>query len=126
MLRRTIALALAGLAMAAPPALGSPPHWNSQVKNGAATASRDGDGCTFDAGSATGALTVSCARHRSATLVYVFTTRHSVWGTATDAISGYGWGHVWGSVTASGRSLRLTVTVRGDVTLKTVSVEYYG
>jgi hypothetical protein len=126
MLRRTIALALAGLAVAAPPALGSPPHWNSQVKNGAATASRAGDGCTFDASSPKGTLTVSCPRHRSATLTYVFTTQHRPLGTATSAISAYGWAYVSGRVESSGKSLRVTVRVWGSATLNTVSVEYYG
>ncbi len=126
MLRRMIALALAGLAVAAPPALGSPPHWNSQVKNGAATASRDGNGCTFTAGPRAGALTVSCPRHRSATLLYVFVAKRHPWGMPTFAISTDGWGHVWGFATASGKSVRLTVTVHGTVTVDTVSVEYYG
>jgi hypothetical protein len=126
MLRRTIALALAGLAVAAPPALGSPPHWNSQVKNGAATAFREGDGCTFDATSPTGALTVSCARHRSATLVYVFATQHGALGTATSAISAYGSAHVSGPVVPWGKTLRVTVRVHGTATVNAVSVAYYG
>jgi hypothetical protein len=126
MLRRTIALALAGLAVAAPPALGSPPHWNSQVKNGAATTSRAGDGCTFSADPASGALTVSCARHRSATLVYVFTTKRHPWGQATYAISASPWAHVWGLATTPGKSVRLTVTVHGTATVDTVSVGFYG
>ncbi len=126
MLRRTIALALAGLAVAVPPALASPPHWNSQVKNGAATTSRDGGDCTFSAGPAAGALTVSCPRHRSATLVYVFRTERHPWGLATYAIGASPWAHVWGVVTTREKSVRLTVTVHGIATLNTVSVEYYG
>ncbi len=126
MLRRTIALALAGLAVAAPPALGSPPHWNSQVKNGAATASRDGDGCRFDASSPTGELVVSCPRHRSATLTYVFFTQHRAMGIPTGAISASGWAYVAGPVAMSGTSLRVTVRVHGTATVNTVSVEYYG
>ena len=79
MLRRMIALALAGLAVVAPPALASP-HWNSQFKNGTATASRDAGGCSIGQGSRAGSLLVTCARHQEAALVYVFPTGHAAQG----------------------------------------------
>jgi hypothetical protein len=126
MLRRMIALALAGLAVAAPPALASP-HWNSQVKNGSATASRDAGGCSIGAGSQAGSLLVTCSDHERASLVYVFSTRHSVAGRPTYSIGSTGHAGVWGSARVIGNSVRVTVTVCGDggAQLNTVSVGYY-
>jgi hypothetical protein len=126
MLRRMIALAMAGLAVAAPPALASP-HWNSQLKSASATASRDAGGCSIGAGSQSGSLLVSCADHERATLVYVFSAKRPVQGRPTSSVSSTaGWG-VWSSTTVSGKTIRVTVTVCGDVStqLNTVSVGYY-
>ena len=126
MLRRTIALALAGLAVAAPPALASP-HWNSQFKNGTATASRDAGGCSIDQGSRAGSLLVSCARHHQAVLVYVFPTNHTALGRPSYGVSAAGWGHLYGSAKVAGDSIRLTLTVGSEssVVLNTVHVSYY-
>jgi hypothetical protein len=126
MLRRMIALAMAGLAVAAPPALASP-HWNTQLKIASATASRDPGGCSIGAGSRDGSLLVTCADHQRAKLVYVFSTRHSVMGRSTSSVSSTGGWGVWSSATASGRTIRVTVTVCSDVStqLDSVSVGYY-
>jgi hypothetical protein len=126
MLRRMITLALAGLAVAAPPALASP-HWNTQLKNASATASRDAGSCSIGAGSRAGSLLVTCADHERATLVYVFSTKHSVQGKPTSSISATRWWGVWSSATTSGKTIRVTVTVYGDVStqLNSVSVGYY-
>ena len=96
MLRRMIALALAGLAVVAPPALASP-HWNSQFKNGTATASRDAGGCSIGQGSRAGSLLVTCARHQEAALVYVFPTGHAAQGRPSYGVSATGWWHLDGS-----------------------------
>jgi hypothetical protein len=127
MLRRIIALAMAGLAVAAPPALASP-HWNTQLKNASATASRDAGSCAIGAGSRAGSLLVTCADHERATLVYVFSTKHHVQGRPTWSVSAnrWSWG-VWSSATTSGKTIRVTVTLYGDVSmqLNSVSVGYY-
>ena len=126
MLRRTIALALAGLAVAAPPALASP-HWNSQFKNGTATASRDAGGCSIGQGSRAGSLLVTCARDHEAALVYVFPTRHTAQGRPSYGVSATGWGRLYGSAKVAGDSIRLTLTVgsHSSVELNTVHVSYY-
>jgi hypothetical protein len=126
MLRRTIALALAGLAVAAPPALASP-HWNSQFKNGTATASRDAGGCSFRHGSRAGSLLVTCAPNHQASLVYVFPTRHTAQGRPSYGVSATGWGRLYGSAKVAGDSIRLTLTVgsHSSVDLNTVHVSYY-
>ena len=126
MLRRMIALALAGLAVAAPPALASP-HWNTQIKNASDTASRVAGGCSFDTGSHTGSLLVACPDNHRATLVYVFTTSHTPQGTPMVRMAGMGWGRVYDSAKVSGKSIRVTVTVVGyaRVQLNTITVSYY-
>lgn len=126
MLRRMIALALAGLAVAAPPALASP-HWNSQFENGTATASRDAGGCSIGQGSKAGSLLVTCARHDQAVLVYVFPTRHTAQGRPSYGVSATGWRHLYGSAKVAGHSIRLTLTVgsHSTVELNTVHVSYY-
>ena len=126
MLRRMIALALAGLAVAAPPALASP-HWNTQIKNASATASRAAGGCSFDQGSRAGSLLVTCPDNHRATLVYVFATSHSAQGTPMVGVTGFGWARVSRSTKVSSKSIRVTLTVYGDasVQLNTVSVCYY-
>jgi hypothetical protein len=126
MLRRMIALALAGLAVAAPPALASP-HWNTQLKNASATASRDAGSCAIGAGSRAGSLLVTCADHERATLVYVFSMKHRVQGRPTASVSATRWWGVWSSATTSGKTIRVTVTVYGDVStqLNSVTVGYY-
>lgn len=126
MLRRTIALALAGLAVAAPPALASP-HWNSQFKYGSATASRDDGGCSLGQGSRAGSLLVTCTGNHQASLVYVFSTRHRAHGRPTYGVSATGRGRLYGSAKVAGHSIRVTLTVCSDssVELNTVNVSYY-
>ncbi|HEY2788641.1 MAG TPA: hypothetical protein VGI72_04250 [Gaiellales bacterium] len=121
-----IALALAGLAVVAPPALASP-HWNTQIKNASDTASRVAGGCSIDKGSRTGSLLVNCPDHHSATLVYLFTTRHSVQGKPWARVGDTGWGRVDESAQVSGKSIRVTLTVSGHarVQLTTITVCYY-
>jgi hypothetical protein len=126
MLRRMIALALAGLAVAAPPALASP-HWNTQIMNASDTASRAAGGCSFDPGSRAGTVLVTCRDHHTATLVYVFPTSHPAQGTAMVGVTGFGWARVTHSTKVGSKSIRVTLTVSGNasVQLNTVSVCYY-
>lgn len=130
MVRRTIALALAGLALAATPALAGT-HWNSQMKDATRTASRSAGGCGIHPGSRSGSLLVTCKGAHTATLVYAFPIGHDrqhpgVQGTPTCGVSREGYARVHGRVRVSGGSLRVTVTVtRGKARLDTVSVGYY-
>lgn len=136
MLRRTITLALAGLALAAPPALADHHHhtqWHSQMKVATDTASRAAGGCTVKPGW-NHSLLVTCSSRDTATFVYVFPVSHSgsgpgrVQGTPTSGVSW--WGRhgtdVHDSVKVAGTTLRETVTVTdGFAQLFTVNVGYY-
>ena len=126
MLRRTIPLALAGLVLAASPALADS-NWNSQMKNATATASRSAGGCTIKPGWDQGDLLVTCDRKHTATLTYLFPIGHSkVKGTPTAGVSFSGGATVHRSVKVSKDSLRVTVTVTaGAADLSSVSVGYY-
>jgi hypothetical protein len=131
MLRRTIALALAGLALAAPPALAHS-NWNSQMKDATQTASRTAGGCSIKPGWQHGSLFVTCDQRHTATLVYVFPISHSgsghggVQGTPTSGVSWWGHATVHHSVKVSGGALRVTVSVTsGKAVLSSVSVGYY-
>jgi hypothetical protein len=126
MLRRMIVLALAGIAVSAPPALASL-HWNSQMKHGSATASRKAGGCTFAAGSQVGSLLVTCGTHEYAKLTYVFSSSKTVQGKATRAVSRTGRAGVQSTVSVKGTLLTVTVTVSGagSAQVNTVSVGYY-
>ena len=126
MLRRSIALALAGLAMAAPPALAHS-HWNSQMKDATQTASRSPGGCTIRTGSMHGSLVVTCDHGHHATLTYVFPIGHGgIQGTPWCGVSRWGFATVHHSVKASGDTLRVTVSVAGGTAvLSTVSLGYY-
>ena len=129
MLRRTILLALAGLAIAAPSAFArSHPHWNSQMQYAAATASRSPGGCTLTPGPYS-SLHVSCSRGDQAKLVYAFPLgRGGIVGKPWCGVAKFFGGsadvdHSW---KVSGGVLRVTVTVsHGSVQLSTVSVGYY-
>jgi hypothetical protein len=136
MFRRTIALALAGLALAAPPALAhSHTHWNSQMKDATDTASRSAGGCSVKTVKSvwpSRSLLVSCSRSHTTTLVYVFPIGRSgsghcrIQGTPTSGVSRWGRANVHSSVKVSGDALRVTVTVTaGTAVLSTVSVGYY-
>jgi hypothetical protein len=130
MVRRTIALALAGLALAAPPALAKHhAQWHSQMKDASETASRSAGGCTIRSGWHHSLLATCDSRH-TATFVYVFPIGHSgsIHGTPTSGVAW--WGHrgtdVQHSVRISGDTLRETVTVSdGFAQLLTVNVGYY-
>jgi hypothetical protein len=126
MLRRTIALALAGLAIAAPPALAHS-HWNSQMKDGTQTASRTAGGCSIKPGWYHGSLLVSCDSTHTATLTYDFPIGHGgTKGTPWCGVSRWGYADVHHSVKVSGSTLRVTVAVKdGTAVLSTVSVGYY-
>jgi hypothetical protein len=128
MLRRMIVLAMAGLAVAVPPAFASHhSRWNSQMKNASATASRAPGGCSIAKGRWTGTLLVTCSSGHKASLTYVFSSGRKVEGTPARGVSCWGdWKHVQSTVKVTGKSLRVTVTVSGTgVLLSTVSVEYY-
>jgi hypothetical protein len=136
MFRRTIALALAGLALAAPPALAHS-NWNSQMKHATETASRAAGGCSIKPGWQHGSLLVTCDSRHTATLVYSFPIGHSshdhgghghggIQGTPTSGVSWWGHATVHHSVKVAGGTLRVTVTVtRGTAVLSSVSVGYY-
>ena len=133
MLRRTIALALAGLAIAAPPALAKhhAPQWHSQMTGAAETASRSAGGCTIKPGW-NNSLLVTCSSRNTATFVYVFPISHSgrgpgrVQGTPTSGVSWWGRADVHRGVKVAGDTLRVTVTVTdGTAQLNSVSVGYY-
>ncbi|HEY2868606.1 MAG TPA: hypothetical protein VGJ11_03810 [Gaiellales bacterium] len=126
MLRRTIALALAGLAIAAPSALAKS-HWNSQMKSGTATASRSAGGCTLTNRSH-GTLAVSCNRSDHATLTYSFplSKGSSINGTPWCRVNWAGLAEVHRSCKIVSGTLRVTVTVTdGSATISTVNVGYY-
>jgi len=132
MLRKTIGLALAGLAIAAPPALAKS-HWNAQWKYATATASRSAGSCSINPGSHQGSLVVACNRGEQATLTYAFPIRSSS-GPGSGSITGrpwceaswWGYAHVGHSCRTSGTTLRVTVTVADDTAwLNSVNVGYY-
>jgi hypothetical protein len=127
MIRRTIALALAGLAIAAPPALAKhQAHWHSQMKDATQTASRSDGGCTIKPGSHT-SLLVTCTSRQTATLVYTFPVGHdNVHGTPTSGVCAWGRAEIHRGVKVAGDSLRMTVTVTdGMAELSSVNVGYY-
>jgi hypothetical protein len=131
MLRRTIPLALAGLALAAPSALAHS-NWNSQMKDATQTASRTAGGCSIKPGWHHGSLFVTCDRRHTATLAYSFPIGHRgsghchVQGKPTSGVSWWGHATVHHSVKVAGDTLRVTVTVSaGTADLSSVSVGYY-
>jgi len=129
MLRRTILLALAGLAIAAPSASAkSHTHWYSQMQNATQTASRSMGGCTIANGSYQGSLAVSCGHGDEATLTYSFPLggKHIKGQPWCGVTRWWGFADVHRSWRISGGALRVTVTVAdGDVMLSTVNVGYY-
>jgi hypothetical protein len=127
MLRRTIALALAGMAIAAPPALAQHhAQWHSQMKASTQTASRSKGGCSVKPGSHN-SLLVTCNSRQTATFVYVFPLGHDqVQGTPTSGVSSWGRAGIHRGVKVAGDSLRMTVTVTdGMAQLSSVNVGYY-
>jgi hypothetical protein len=132
MVRRTIALALAGLAIAAPPALATyTPQWHSQMQDATHTASRTAGGCSIRPGWHQ-SLIVACAGKHAASLVYAFPVSSSgrgpakVQGKPTSGVSWWGRADVHRSVNVAGDTLRVTVTVsNGTAQLNSVSVGYY-
>ena len=129
MVRRTIALALAGLAVAAPPALADhhhQPQWHSQMKDAVDTTSRSDGGCTVKAGWHH-TLLVTCNSRQTATFVYVFPLGHDqVHGTPTSGVCSWGRADIHRGVKVAGTTLRMTVTVTdGMAQLSSVNVGYY-
>ena len=133
MFRRTIALALAGMAIAAPPALADHhTQWHSQMKHAADTASRAAGGCSIKPAWQRGSLLVACGRRQTATLVYAFSVGNAgpghcrIQGKPTSGVSGWGHATVHHSVRVAGNTLRVTVSVAAGTTdLSSVSVGYY-
>jgi hypothetical protein len=118
-------LALAGLAVTAPPALAWG-HWHSQMKSGSATASRAGGGCTIAAGSHRGSLAVDCRGNHTAQLTYTFSTSHPVQGRPIGGVDAYGFAHVSRSAKVTGKAIRVTVRISGGwAQVDLVSVGYY-
>ena len=126
MLRRiTIALALAGVAIAAPSAFAKS-HWNSQMKSATATASRSAGGCTIT--TPHGKLALSCHGADQATLTYAFALKKGVTikGTPWCDVKWSGYADVHHSWKVVSHTLRVTVTVtHGYALLSTVNVGYY-
>jgi hypothetical protein len=126
MLRRITLLALAGMALAASPALAEC-HWNSQMKDASQTASRSPGGCSISAvGSRPGPLSVTCGHREHATLVYSFPIRKGA------VITGKPWCGVTSSLPLtctwkiSRAALLVTIPVKeGRVRISTISVGYY-
>jgi hypothetical protein len=126
MLRRIIFLALACSALAASPALADS-HWNSQMKDASATASRSPGGCTITAaGSHPGPVSVTCGHRQHATLVYSFPVRKGAQITGKPWCGVASSGPVSHSWKISGGALLVTVIVtEGRARLSTISVGYY-
>lgn len=126
MLRRTtIALALAGVAIAAPSAFAKS-HWNSQMKSATATESRSAGGCTIT--TPRGKLALSCSGADQATLTYAFPLKKGVTikGTPWCDVKWSGYAHLHRSCGVVRHALRVTVTVTdGYALLSTVNVGYY-
>jgi hypothetical protein len=125
MFRRTILLATVGLALAATPALADC-QWQSQMKQGTATASRALGACTVRAGSHAGSLRVTCPSHHSASLTYLFAGTHKVYGHARVGIDAWGSAKLSSAIKASSSSIQVTLTVSAGTTqVDSVSVCYY-
>jgi hypothetical protein len=125
MLRQTIILAVAGLAIAATPALAAC-QWHSQMKDGSATSARATGACSVGAGSHAGSLRVTCASHHSASLTYLFAGAHGVKGQPTAGVAAAGGAKVQRTVKVTGSDIEVTVTVSGgSAQLNSVSVGYY-
>jgi hypothetical protein len=129
MLRRVIVVGVLGLAVSASPALASL-HFNSQMRQGVATASRTSNSkCSFAAGSVAGSLRITCTKGGQAHVTYRFAAGHPVTGTPSSgvAVTTGGASSVHRSVTVGGSTLRMTVTVSGagNAQVNTVSVGYY-
>jgi hypothetical protein len=125
MFRRSILMALVGLALAASPALADC-QWHSQMKQGTATTSRDvGTGCSVRPGYHWGSLLVTCSPHHHASLTYLFPGK--VYGHARVGVDAWGWAKVSNVVKASSSSIQVTLTVAGPGTTQvdSVSVGYY-
>ena len=126
MLRRiTIALALAGVAIAAPSAFAKS-QWNSQMKSATATASRSAGGCTIT--TPDGKLAVSCSRDDRAVLTYAFPLKEGVTikGTPWCDVKWMGYADVHNRCSVVSQTLRVTVTVAdGYASFSTVNVGYY-
>lgn len=126
MLRRTtIALALAGLAVAAPSAFAKS-HWNSQMKSATATASRSAGRCTIT--TPHGKLALSCNGADQATLAYAFALKKGVTikGTPWCDLKWSGYADVHRSCSVVSHTLRVTVRASdGFAELSTVNVGYY-
>lgn len=119
-------LATVVLALSAAPAFAHTVTLHTQTASGSATSSRQSGGCRFTAGSH-GSLVVSCSGREKATLVYTFSSgSYAVHGTPMGWPYAQGRADVDTSTTASGRTIRLTVTVaRGSATISSVCVSYY-
>jgi hypothetical protein len=127
MFRRSILIATVGLALLASPALANC-QWHSQMKQGSATASRDAGKCSVHTGSHWhwGTLQITCSGTQHATLTYLFSGAHNVYGHARVGIDAWGSAKLSRVVKVSSSSIRVTVTVSGGTTqVDSVSVGYY-
>jgi hypothetical protein len=125
MFRRSILMAIVGLALAASPALADC-QWHSQMKQGTATASRVIGACSARAGSHAGALRVRCRSGHKASLTYLFSGTQRFYGHARVGVDAWGTASLSSVVKVSSSSIRVTVTVSGGTTqVNSVSVGYY-
>ena len=128
MLRRITMLATLVLALTAAPAFASTYTLHTQMASGVDTSSRQSGGCHISPGSH-GSLVVACRGHEKATLTYTFSSgRRPVHGRPM----GWAWySRSWYttvgvSTKATGRTIRVTVTVSGGTaTVDSVCVSYY-
>ena len=125
MFRRSILMAIVGLALAASPALADC-QWHSQMKQGTTTASRVMGACSARAGSHAGSLRVRCPSGHKASLTYLFSGTHNVYGHARIGVDAWGSAKLSSLLRVSSSSIRVTVTVSGGTTqVDSVSIGYY-
>jgi hypothetical protein len=126
MFRRSILMAMVGLALAASPALADC-QWHSQMKHATATASRVVGGCTLHAGSDAGSLRVKCPSGHKASLTYLFSGTHKVYGQPRAGIDASGTATLNSKLKVSSSSIQITLTVSGagSTQVDSVSIGYY-
>ncbi|HEY3766812.1 MAG TPA: hypothetical protein VGL44_16730 [Gaiellales bacterium] len=115
---------MTGLLVAAPPALAGT-YWNSQMKTGAATASRTPGRCLIGTGTQAGSLHITCPFNQSATLTYAFKSKGAVIGHPIAFISGGRGSWCTATATATGSTVHVAVTVWGRADIDMVGVGYY-
>jgi hypothetical protein len=127
MFRRSLVLALIGLAVTASPALADY-WWHSHMQEGSATASRTPGKCSIRAGGDPGSLRITCPSNHNASFTYLFPDSHGVHGHLRVGTDGWGTAKLTSAAKIDGSSIRVTLTVSGSGTrqVDSVSIGYYG